>query len=409
MKKLNLSMPVSLISMLVMAGCGGSSSGGIAPPPPPPPPPPPLAMSAAGIWTGQAVTPDVPDVVTGFEFDDADGFVVGDAPFDADFQGGVAESRMMGALYVDGINSWHVAAGTDGTVTFGTAAPSTLSFSTRTVTAGDDATIVITDVDGVEISSDVVPDAFQQIVVTRDPGAGESLIGSVTVTVAVGEIVIDALTFGYPSAAATDDVACLIAPDNEFVCVVTDATSEDFVAGANGTVMVSGDQVTGSGSLYAAPGETLADGSAIAPVAINAGAVVENTTLDLTVDAAGVAIAVTSAFEDAYDRGGDLATVEAVYSTFSIFGVMSSFDVDATGAIAGQAASGCTLSGQVSVIDAAVNAYDVSLSADAATCGALAGDYDGLGATADVNAMDDQFVFGVFVDGKLMILGNAIK
>lgn len=406
MKRLRyLLMPLCITIVACGGGGSGGSSSGVAAPIPPPA----TDMSAAGIWIGQAVTPDVPDVVTGFEFDDADGFVVGDSPFEADFQGGVAESRSIPGLYIDGINSWHIAAGTDGTVTFGTAAPSMLSFSTRTVTAGDDATIVIKDVDGVDISSDVVADAFQQITITRDPATGESLIGSVTVTVAAGEIVIDALTFGYPSAAATDDIACVIAPANEFVCILTDATSGDFVSGANGTIMVSGDQVTGSGNLYAARGETLADGSTIAPLTISAGTVAENTTLDLTVDAAGVAIAMNSAFDDTYNRGGDLATVEAVYSTLEIFGGASSFEIDAAGAITGQLASGCVLSGQVSVIDAAVNAYDVSLSADAATCGALAGDYDGLGVTADDNAMDDQFVFGVFVDGQLMILADAIK
>ncbi len=65
-------------------------------------------MSAAGIWVGEAVTPDVADIVTSFEFNDSDGFVLGNAPFTADFQGGVTETRGNTALYKDGVFSWHI-------------------------------------------------------------------------------------------------------------------------------------------------------------------------------------------------------------------------------------------------------------------------------------------------------------
>jgi len=88
---------------------------------------------------------------------------------------------------------------------------------------------------------------------------------------------------------------------------------------------------------------------------------------------------------------------------------MSSFAIDAAGVISGQVTTGCVLSGQVSVIDAAANAYDVNVVADAATCGALSGNYDGLGTSTDETVMDDAFVFAVFVDGQLMIVGQAIK
>lgn len=364
-------------------------------------------MSAAGVWIGSAVTPDVPDVVTGFEFNDADGFVIGNAPFTATFQGGITETRGIGALYADGAFSWHVAT-VGASIDFATPG-STMSFSTRTVTAGDNATIQVLDENGVEISLTAVPDSFAVINVVRDPGAGESLIGSVVLTVNTGEIVVDAFTFGYPSTASADDLACLFAPNDEFVCIVTDTVTDAFLAGANGTFQVNGDQVSGAGNLYAAPGETLADGSTVAPLTISAGTVAEGNSLDVTVDSAGVSITVTSVFDASYDRGADLATVAAMYPTFDIFGDMSSFDIDATGVISGQSATGCVLSGQVSVIDAAANAYDVNLVADAATCGALGGNYDGLGSSQDQAAMDDSFIFAVFVDGQLMIAGLAVK
>jgi len=396
---------VSLAFITFLAGCGGGGRGIVTPPPPPPPPPTP--MSAAGIWVGQAVTPDVADISTSFEFNDSDGFVLGNAPFTADFSGGVTETRGNGALYTDGSFSWHVnTAG--GSIDFATPG-NTLSFFTRTVAAGNNATIQVLDESGVEISLTVVTNAFQEIVVNRDPGAGESLIGSVVIAVTNGEIVIDSFTFGFVSTASTDEIGCLFAPNNEFVCVVNDVTSGDILGGANGTYQVNGSQVTGAGNLYAGPGETLADGSTIAPLTISAGTIVADTSLDLTVASSGLSIAITSQFDATYDRGAILATVQATYATADINGDMSSFDIDAAGVISGQTATGCVLSGQVSVIDAAANTYAVNLVADAATCGLLSGDYDGLGTSQDDLVMDDEFVFAVFVDGQLMIVGQAIK
>jgi hypothetical protein len=393
---------ISLAFTGLLAGCGGGG-GGAAPTPPPPPPPPPVQMSAAGIWLGQAVTPDVADIITSFEFNDADGFVLGDPPFTATFQGGVTQTLGNGALYVSGVFSWHVnTAG--GSVDFATPGD-TLSFSTRTVSAADNATIRVLDENDVEISSTAVTNNFQQIIINR--GAGEALIGSIDIAVGSGEIVIDGFTFGFVSTASSDDIACLFAPNDEFVCVLNDAT--DFTASANGTFQVNGDQVTGTGNLYAAPGQTLANGSMVAPLTISAGTLAENASLAMTVANSGLSTAVTSVFDNSYDRGADLATVQAVYTTFDLFGDMSSFDIDATGVISGQSATGCVLSGQVSIIDAAANVYDVNLVADAATCGALSGNYDGLGTSQDENAVDDSFIFAAFVDGQLMIVGEAVE
>ncbi|MCH8303438.1 MAG: hypothetical protein IH912_11850, partial [Proteobacteria bacterium] len=111
MKTQTYSALISLAFFGLLAGCGGGGGGALTPPasPPPPPPPPPAApMSAAGIWSGQAITPDLADIFTSFEFDDPDGFILGDAPFTATFQGGVTKSVGQGGLYEGGVFSWHV-------------------------------------------------------------------------------------------------------------------------------------------------------------------------------------------------------------------------------------------------------------------------------------------------------------
>jgi hypothetical protein len=366
-------------------------------------------MSAAGIWVGEAVTPDPMDISTGFEFSDNDGFTMGTAPFTVDFQGGVAQTIGTTIFYHDGIHSWHISSA-GASIVFGVPVES-VSLWTRTTTNGDVATIKVLDESGVEISSTAVTDSFVQIVEVS--GMGAPLIGSVVITVDAGdEIVIDTFTSSFVSAPSTDDIACVLAPNDEFICLVSDAMTEELLATANGTYTVNGDQVTGVGNLYAPPGATLAHGSTVAPLTISAGTVVEDTSLDVTIISSGLGIAVTSLFDATYDRGADLATVGVMYNTsFDIFGDMSSFAIDATtGVISGQSVAGCVLSGTVAVIDAAANTYDVNLIvADVLNCGALVGDYDGLGSSQDEAAMDDSFIFAVFVDGVKMIAAQAIK
>ena len=203
------------------------------------------------------------------------------------------------------------------------------------------------------------------------------------------------------------DFGCLVAETLELVCVVTNVTTGDFVAGVHGTGQVSGNQITGSGTGHAAPGTTLADGSTVANVTISVGTVSERASLNLTVGAAGASTSVSTTFDNSYDRGSDLTTIAAGYTSFDIFGDMSSFAIDNTGAIFGNSSAGCVLNGQVTIIDAAFNAYDVTL--DVANCGGLDGMYDGLGLTQDSGAaMDNLFVFAVFT-AQTTIVGEAEK
>ncbi len=212
-----------------------------------------------------------------------------------------------------------------------------------------------------------------------------------------------AVTPGSPD--RTDDIFCLIAETLEFGCEVDVDGTNAFVAGAQGTVQLNGSQVTGTGTLYAAPGTTLPDGSTFAPLTITG--TLSGDSLDLTFDVAGVSISVSTTFvASVYDRGSALATVAGVYPTFDIFGDPASFSVDANGVIFSQSTAGCVSNGQISIIDANFNAYDVTL--DVTLCGALNGMYDGLGLTLDRNATNDNFTFSVFTS-QSVINGHAIK
>jgi hypothetical protein len=324
----------------------------------------------------------------------------------ATFSNGNAETRGIPSFYVTGLNAWHILIGTSATVTFETL-PSTLSFHVRTENAADVAEIQILDENSAVLRTIVPTNAYQQITETRNPG--ETLIDSVVVTsTSGGDVVIDDWTFGYAAfAGSTDDLACVVADTMEFICVVEDAIG-DIVASAQGALQIAnGNQVSGSGSVHAVPGSVLDNGSTIAPLTLSGGTVVEVTSLDFTLDAAGGTAAVSMLYDTDYDRGSDLATIAAVYTTFDIYGDTSSFIINASGVISGNSVSGCVLSGQVTIIDSAFNAYDVAF--DLANCGGasavLNGSYNGLGLTQDDLGTDDAFAFGVFNAQNAIIAG----
>ncbi len=386
-------LSVALVAFTTLTGCGGGSGGGggtVLP----------ADQSPSGVWDGQAVTQAFPDVFTSFEFDAAGPFSVGTSPFTASFSNGNAENRDERDFYITGDNAWHILISTSATVTFETL-PRSLSFWVRTENATDVSDIQFLDQNSALIMAVIPTNAYQEIIVTR--ALGETSIGSMVVTsTSGGDVVIDDLTFGFP--AATDGISCLVAETLEFVCRLTDVTTGNVVAGMQGTVQVNGSQVTGTGTFYAAPSTTLADGSTVANLTISAGTVSQGNSLDLTVDVAGVSISVSTTFDTSYDRGSDLATVAGDYPTFDIFGDPASFSVDANGVIFSQSMS-CVINGQISIIDASFNAYDVAL--DVTGC-ALGGMYDGLGRTQDANATDDVFTFDVFTNQSVLV-GDPTK
>ncbi len=380
------------------------------PPQPPPPPPPPPSQNPRGLWDGQAVTVAAADVFTSFEFNATGGFSFGTSPYTVDFSSGDAQTVGNPLFYKSGTHSWHILNATSATVTFETL-PNTLTFHVIRENAAVMSEINIRDESGALLLNVVPTDVFQMVSVT-----GNTLIGSVEVTgagggnIVGGDVIIDDLTFGYSGAGfagSTDDVDCLVADTLEFTCTLSDPATGDLLASAQGTVQVAAQNViSGSGMLYAVPGSVLADGSAVANLTISAGTISQASTLDLTVEAAGTTSTITTTYDAIYERGSDLATIAAVYTTFDIFGDPSSFTIDATGVITGNSAAGCVLNGQVSIIDAVFNAYDVAL--DITSCGGLNGMYDGLGLTQDSVAMDDLFIFAAFT-AQSTIVGEAEK
>ena len=405
--KSTICLMLSALFLSAFIGACGGGGGGAAPPPVPTQ----AAQNPGGVWSGQSVSAAAADVSTSFEFRATGPFTRGVSPYTHTYSSGNAETRGIPQFYITGSNAWHILTGTSATVTFETL-PNTLTFFVRTENAADVSNIDIFDADGALIQNVVPTNAFQMISVFR--GAGQTLIGSVEVTsTSGGDVVIDDLTFGYSGsgfAGATDDIDCLVADNLEFVCILSDTGTGDVLATVGGTVLVANNtEVSGSGTLYAVPGSVLADGNTFANVTISAGTVSEANTLDLTVDAAGTTSTIATTYDVIYERASNLSTIEAVYTTFDIFGDPSSFSIDAAGVISGQSNAGCMLAGQVTIIDAAFNAYDVSVDVtNIASCAVSDGTYDGLGVSANDMAMDDAFVFAAFT-ADMAIAGQAVK
>ena len=406
MKKVISLALIVLINLAVVTACGGGGGGGsIAPPPPPPSP---AAQTVPGLWDGLSVTGAAPDVFTSFEFNDSGPFSIGTTPYTASFSNGNAETRGVPQFYITGVNAWHILVGTSATVTFETL-PNTLSFHARMPAAGDVGQIQVIDENSTVLQTIVPTEVFQQVDITRT--SGQSLIGSVVVTsTSGGDVVIDDLTFGYSGfgfTGGTDDIGCLVSENREFVCLVADSITEAPISTAHGMLEVANDnEVSGTGTLYAAPGAVLANEKTVADLTVSSGTISTGTSIDLLVEAAGATSVVAMDFDPDYNRGSDLATVAAVYSSVEINGDSSSLSIDAGGVMLGQTAAGCNLNGQVSIIDAMFNAYDVQLIVTG--CAGLDGTYDGLGVSQDEVAMDDSFVFVVSTD-QVGLLGLALK
>ena len=199
-----------------------------------------------------------------------------------------------------------------------------------------------------------------------------------------------------------------MADNREFMCILSDVVG-DQLDSAQGTMQVANtNQVSGSGMLYAEPGLVLADGKTVANLTISGGTVSEGSTLNLTVEAAGTTSTVSTMFDPIYNRGSALATVAGVYDLI-IFDDLSSFEIDATGAIFGQSSAGCVLSGEVTPKNATFNEYDVALGVmDIGSCGVPDGMYVGLGLTLDFFVMDDLFIFAVFTT-QSSVIGFALR
>jgi hypothetical protein len=88
-----------------------------------------------------------------------------------------------------------------------------------------------------------------------------------------------------------------------------------------------------------------------------------------------------------WNRPASLATVAGVYTRTTSSGYSMTMTLSSNGQMSGQDTRGCVFSGTVSVPDTNHNLY--RLDAAVSSCGALDGEYAGMGALVDADAMRD--------------------
>lgn len=402
-KSLQTSPFLSLMMSAFLASCGGGSDGPATSPPPPPPPPPPAANaeSVGGIWEGTTETEAPADVSTSFEADATAPFDIGVSPYTASFSAGSARTDTDTTLQNTGTFAWHIPASTTANITF-ESNPQTLSLFARNADTGVTSTIEILDDKGQVIATASPGDSFGEVTLAGTPG--DSRIGSIRVTNSTGggDVVIDDLTFGYLAEDGTID--CVVTEDGEYACTLRNAAANRLLGGVEGTLSVSGTQdVSGTGRRYAVLGTFLPNGTRGADLTVSSGMVTERTTLDLTMTASGLTTTATMTYDADYEKGSALENVEGNYipNQSMLFGnQLDPYIIDTAGVVTAAFTTpdglNCTVSGQVSIIDAAWNVYDVSM--DLFDCGIRDGDYTGLGITRDVNGTNDRFAVRIFSD-----------
>lgn len=200
----------------------------------------------------------------------------------------------------------------------------------------------------------------------------------------------------------TNDVSCVVAETGDLACALTEPTTGTSVGSVTGSIQVTnGDQLSGSGTSFTAPGFVFPDGSTRANFNITGGIVSERNSIDLTIDTAGVSSTLSGIYDSFYDRDSSLEKVAGVYTDFYILGSPASLSIDTNGSIFSQNTAGCVGIGQVNIIDSRFNAYDVELTIS--NCSSADGNYSGLGSTTDTLVMDDTFFVGVFTNSLASI------
>lgn len=222
---------------------------------------------------------------------------------------------------------------------------------------------------------------------------------------------------------------CLLVEAGELACVLARDEAPDFsayfsdeymVGAVHGTLKVSStSQASGSGKIYATPGNVLTDGAAVvADFTITGGSLYdENRLLEFTFNSLGVESTFNGFYDHYYATVGRAFVwpADGVYPSFDIYGDPASLSIDPNGALFLQTASGCSGNGLMTNIDPehirntpGYNAYTVSVIVS--DCPVLNGAYEGLATLIDfawVNGTDN-LVIAVFNETTAIVV-EAVK
>lgn len=184
----------------------------------------------------------------------------------------------------------------------------------------------------------------------------------------------------------SEDLVAITTSTGRFTLISVDSFGPDTVGQYIGTLMVDGNNVTGTGSAYAPAGATWDDGSSVMDISINA-VIDEQATMSGTWSAdSGDAGSFELEYDSEYEKNSSLSIIDGVWYVYDdTLNAELTLTVETGGAFAGQGNNGCQSTGLVSIIDAAFNVYgwDVTIS----NC-PIAGDYTGFAVLGDIDTGD---------------------
>lgn len=170
----------------------------------------------------------------------------------------------------------------------------------------------------------------------------------------------------------------------------------------SGNVSVSGSTLTSTVTAFAPPGYVFVNGSTYGTVRFT-GTVKTKNSLTGTYSGVGDTGTFTLTYDVTYERGSSLSSVSGNWSNSDPSGYSQNVTVNANGTFTGNNSSGCTFSGNVTIINPSYDAYRLD-NVRIGSCGAFNGTYTGLGVLWDNSTTNDTFTFGMSNSYASMVL-----
>ena len=156
---------------------------------------------------------------------------------------------------------------------------------------------------------------------------------------------------------------------------------------------MSGMILSSQATAYAAFGYTFLDRSQVGPVTIS-GTVNQQVSINGTYSGVGDNGTISLTYDSHYQRPSSLATIQGTWriNNNAALGTVQ-FVISPTGAVTGYTGTGCIITGNFSIINAAYNAYQVDIALS--RCVAGNGTYSGLATLTDTSVQNDTMISGI--------------
>jgi len=199
--------------------------------------------------------------------------------------------------------------------------------------------------------------------------------------------------------AVTEEYVALIDGSGRFRFVSADSAIQ-----MSGNLLVTGNDLTGEGTAFADTGVVWLNGSSAIDVSL-VGNVAERDSISGSWSSASGEFGSFEFYYDPtfYERSSELATLAGTWIAYDeLLNPEVTFTILADGSFTGQNSLGCNSVGQIYLIDAAYNLFE--LQSTISDC-AIAGDYAGFAVLADLLTRNDAFLVAIDNGSRAIALG----